>query len=281
MIGHGVMHFTFLDEDLGSTGRAQARDCVALGLIASTAAAIRTFERRETAHLHPERSATTLLQTFAVCLAVMLCVIALALDLSGTLLFVVTYGLGMLLAVVVIRRMRLGIWGGTAIAVTALLVAIAIIGGQSAIRHTDFTLAFALQRPGALISTTQRILADAPWTGTGAGTFASLLPIYIDAGDIVADAVAPTTASNAAITLGRPMDDSRHGDVWNFCPAARRTDSWPRLIPSSSRSKLPSLTLAFFVLRQRNTWHASRPLRCGNDRLGFCAMHEPYDCANG
>ena len=80
MIGHGVMHFTFLDEDRGSTGRAQARDCVALGLIASTAAAIRTFERRETAHLHPERSATTLLQTFAVCLAVMLCGIALALD---------------------------------------------------------------------------------------------------------------------------------------------------------------------------------------------------------
>jgi hypothetical protein len=205
MIGHGVMHFTFLDEDRGSTGRAQARDCVALGLIASTAAAIRTFERRETAHLHPERSATTLLQTFAVCLAVMLCGIALALDLSGTLLFVVTYGLGMLLAVVVIRRMRLGIWGGTAIAVTALLVAIAIIGGQSAVRHTDFTLAFALQQPAALISTTQRILADAPWTGTGAGTFASLLPIYIDAGDIVADAVAPTAASNAAITLGRPM----------------------------------------------------------------------------
>jgi hypothetical protein len=205
MIGHDVMHFTFLNGDRGSTGRAQARDCVALGLIASTAAAIRTFERRETAHLHPKRSAMTLSQTFAEGLAVTLCGVALALELSGTLLFIVTYGIGMLLTFVVIRRIGLGVWGGTAVAGTALLVAIAMIGSQSAIRHTDLTLAFSLQQKGALISVTQRILADVPWTGTGAGTFASLLPIYLDAGDIAADAVAPTAASNTTIALGRPM----------------------------------------------------------------------------
>jgi hypothetical protein len=205
MIGHGVMHFTFLNEGRGWTGRAQARDCVALGLIASTAAAIRTFERRETAQLHPERSPTAPLQTFAVYLAVLLCGIALAFDLSGTLLFVITYGLGMLLAVVVIRRMGLGIWGGTAIVVIALVVAFALVGTKAAIRHTDLTLAFALQQQGPLISITQRMLADVPWTGTGAGTFGSLLPIYRDAGDIVVDPVAPTAASEAAIALGRPI----------------------------------------------------------------------------
>ena len=67
MIGHDLMHFTFLNGDRGSR-RVQAKDCVALGLIASTAAAIRTFERRKTSHLHPERSVTTRSQSFAECL---------------------------------------------------------------------------------------------------------------------------------------------------------------------------------------------------------------------
>ena len=207
LIGHDLMDFIFLNGGSGgSTGRAQARDCVALGVIVSTAAAIRTFERRETAHLHAVRSATTCMQTLAACLvALMLCVIAIALDFTGNLMFIVTYGLGMLLAVVAIRRIGFGIWGGTAIAVTAWLVAIAVIGSQPAIRNADLTLAFASKQPASLISTTQHILTDVRWTGTGAGTFASLLPIYRDAGDIVADPAAPTAASNIVIALGRPM----------------------------------------------------------------------------
>jgi hypothetical protein len=206
LIGHDVMDLIFLNGGGGSTGRAQAMDCVALGVIVSAAAAIRTFERRETAHLHPARSATTFTRTLAACLvALMLCVIAIALNFTGNLLFILSYGLGTLLAVVAIRRVGLGVWGSTAIAVMAWLVAIAIIGSQPAILNTDLTLAFASKQPASLISTTRHILTDVPWTGTGAGTFASLLPIYRDAGDIVADLAAPTAASNTAIALGRPM----------------------------------------------------------------------------
>jgi hypothetical protein len=132
-------------------------------------------------------------------------VIAITLDLTGNLLFIVTSGLGTLLAVVAIRRVGLGVWGVTAIALTALLVAIAMIGSRPAISNTDLTLAFASKQPASLISTTQHILKDVPWTGTGAGSFASLYPIYREAGDIVADPGAPTAASNTAIGLGRPM----------------------------------------------------------------------------
>ena len=206
IIGHDVMDFTFLSGGGSSTGRAQARNCVALGVIVSTTATIRTFERRETAHLHPARSAATLTQTLVACLvALALCVIAITLDLTGNLLFIVTSGLGTLLAVVAIRRVGLGVWGVTAIALTALLVAIAMIGSRPAISNTDLTLAFASKQPDSLISTTQHILKDVPWTGTGAGSFASLYPIYREAGDIVADPGAPTAASNTAIGLGRPM----------------------------------------------------------------------------
>jgi hypothetical protein len=206
MIGHDAMGFTFLNDGGGSTGRAQARDCVALGVIVSTTAAIRTLERRETEHLRPTRSPTTFTHTFVACLiALVLCVIALTLDLTGNLLFIVTFSLSILLAVVASRRIGLDVWGGTAIAVTAGIVVVAVIGSRPAISNVDLTLAFASKQPASLISTTQHILKDVPWTGTGAGTFASLHPIYQEAGDIVADPVAPTAASNTAIALGRPM----------------------------------------------------------------------------
>jgi hypothetical protein len=51
--------------------------------------------------------------------------------------------------------------------------------------NINLTLAFA-----SGIFDLRHILADAPWTGTGAGTFASLLPICQDAGDTVANPVA-------------------------------------------------------------------------------------------
>jgi len=48
------------------------------------------------------------------------------------------------------------------------------------------------------------MLADAPWTGTGAGTFAALAPIY-RAADAAASAAAPTAAAAIAVELGRPL----------------------------------------------------------------------------
>jgi hypothetical protein len=67
------------------------------------------------------------------------------------------------------------------------------------------TLAFAAQVPPARISETQSMLADAPWAGSGAGTFAALLPIYRDFDDTAPAAAAPTAAAAMAIELGRPM----------------------------------------------------------------------------
>jgi hypothetical protein len=205
LLGHDVAGFTFLSDGNGSDGRAQARACVALGIIISVAAGIRTFERYETGHLRPDRSPRSLTRTFVACVvALALCALALALDMTSNLAFVLAYGLGSLIAVVAIRRIGLGFWGFLAIAVAACAVAVPLIGTRATTHGADLTLAFAFDQPGSLLSTTQRILSDVPWLGTGAGTFSLLLPIYRDAGDVISP-MAPTTASSIAVELGRPM----------------------------------------------------------------------------
>jgi len=203
MITHDLLGLQFLSETVPE--RAQARTCIALGIICSVAAGIRTFERHETGHLRPDRSPRTLTRTFVACMvALALCVIGLALDLTGNMTFAVAYGLGTFLAIIAIRRIGLGFWGCLAVLAVAVALAIALIATRSA-SSTDATLAFASNPPQALLSTTQHILADAPWVGTGAGTFSLLLPIYRDAGDPITGLMPPTTAAKIAVELGRPM----------------------------------------------------------------------------
>ena len=83
----------------------------------------------------------------------------------------------------------------------AILGVIAVI---AAIPHeVDPTLALS-STPQASITIIQRILSDVAWTGTGAGTFDLLLPIYRVA-DEAGISVAPTAAALIAIEIGRPM----------------------------------------------------------------------------
>jgi hypothetical protein len=206
VIVHDALGLALLDSDAEVGGRAQAKACVALGIIFSCAAMIRTFERYETAQFHPDRSPTSLKQTFIACaIALALCAVALLLNVTANMLFVVTYGLGTLIAVVAIRRLGLRLWGCLALATSAGLVAIVTMATRLATRTMDLTLAFASNQSEVLIAVTRRILADAPWTGIGAGALSSILPVYRNAEDAEAAVAAPTTAVKIAIELGRPM----------------------------------------------------------------------------
>jgi hypothetical protein len=206
VIVHDAFGLALLDGDTETSGRAQAKACVALGMIFSCAAMIRTCERYETAQFHPDRSPTSLKQTFIACaVAFALCTVAVILNMTGNLLFVIAYGLGTLIAVLAIRRIGLGFWTGLAIATSAGLVAIVVIGSRLATRAATLTLAFATNTSEILISITQRILADAPWTGIGAGALASILPVYREAEIAESGAVVPTAAAKIAIELGWPM----------------------------------------------------------------------------
>ena len=104
-----------------------------------------------------------------------------------------------------IRRFGLGPWGTAAIVSVTLFVAIGAVALQSVSRTLDLTLAFASQAPTPLIMVTQRLLAETSWTGTGAGTFAAVLPIYQNIGELTTTEVAPTAAAAIAVEMGRPI----------------------------------------------------------------------------
>jgi hypothetical protein len=203
LIGQHVAGFNVMAE-VGRSG-GEASNCIALGLLLSITAAIRTWERYETRRL----AGTTpfaFVPTLAACLAAFAaCSLAIALRITSNLIFAVASGLATLLAVVLIRRLGPGRWGTSAIAVSAIVAAIALIAIQAHARTGDWTLAFAGYEPSSLLSITQRILADSVWTGSGAGTFAELEPIYRGAQEVVTDLAPPTTAAAIAVELGRPM----------------------------------------------------------------------------
>jgi len=69
----------------------------------------------------------------------------------------------------------------------------------------DLTVAFTTSPQAPLVALTQRILAQTSWLGTGAGTFAAVLPIYRDANEIAAGNVAPTATAAIAIEMGKPF----------------------------------------------------------------------------
>jgi hypothetical protein len=175
---------------------APAIDCVAIGIIVTTTAAARVIERYETGHsdLHPLVPTLTAL---AIC--------TLTLVLGGTHQALIASGCGFVMIVWVnlIRRLRLPALGATAIAVPLIVAAIFLVIVQPFERGRSLLLAFATPS-SATTAASERMLADASLVGTGAGTFAALLPIYREIGD-PAGPVAATTAATLAIELGEPM----------------------------------------------------------------------------
>ena len=104
----------------------------------------------------------------------------------------------------VIRRFGLGPWGSAGIAAGVIATAIAIVAVRSEARDSDLSLAFA-NPSGGSVALAQRILADGSWSGSGAGTFPALAPIYRDADDSTIEPAPPTAAAALVIEFGRPL----------------------------------------------------------------------------
>jgi hypothetical protein len=119
-------------------------------------------------------------------------------------IFAVFGGLSMLIAVIVIRRFGGDTRGFSTIALPALIAVALLIANAPGVRTVDLSLVFAARPSASPVLLTQRILADVPWSGIGAGNFAAITPIYRDIDDAVT-IVAPTAAAAIAIELGRPM----------------------------------------------------------------------------
>jgi hypothetical protein len=187
----------------GPDKRAEALDAAAFGLILSVAVGNRIYERREM------RLTGMSPATFTRGLAV--CVVAFALSLAAVILgrsrivvFAACYGIGAVLAVAMIRRLTLRLWGLLGFAAIAVVGLIGIAATSSGIHGSDVTLTLASESPGSTV-TAQRIVSDTPLPGTGAGTYAALVPIYRTPDDDAQASVVPTAAAAISIELGRPM----------------------------------------------------------------------------
>lgn len=181
-----------------------ATDCAALGIIIAVAAVLHTFERGH-AMADLGGSVIWLRLTFAACLiAYAICCLALILGTTGQAYFAVGCGIAVLAAALIVRYFGLGPWGISAVVSVALVVVIATVLFQSGGKNSDLMLSFATGA-SAQIALTQRILADTPWAGTGAGTFAAVLSIYRSIDELGTGVMAPAAMPAIAVEMGRPF----------------------------------------------------------------------------
>ena len=196
--------FTFPSSGDAGQARVAAIDCAGLGVIFAAAAALHTSERGKARR--PDQASSWIWPMFVAWLsALAICLLAVIVGATGPTYFAIICGVATLVVAIMIRRFSIGPWGIAAIISIALFVAIAVVAFQPGIRTVDLTLAFATQAPTPLIAVTQRVLAETSWAGTGAGTFAAVLPIYRDIDELATGYIAPTAAAAIAVEMGRPF----------------------------------------------------------------------------
>jgi cell division protein FtsW (lipid II flippase) len=122
----------------------------------------------------------------------------------GSEIFAAACGFATMTWVLVVRRLGLGLWTRAALAILAIAAAAFVVSNQLGQAGYWLPLRFAASPPSTLTPLAQRLLAETPWAGSGAGTFAALVPIYRGGEEVAVSATAPTTAADFAIELGWP-----------------------------------------------------------------------------
>lgn len=229
--------------------RGEALDSAGLGVVLSAACGALAYERGKTRRRKRDRDP----QRFGIVGLVsagtfLIALLAILTARSGSLLFAATSGLATFCAVVLVKRLALGRWGAVAIGATAVVVGVGLVTGAAG-TNPDPRFAFVKTDPVAL-ELTQRILADTPALGTGAGTFLTLVPIYRPTDEGTASLDVVTAAAKISIELGRPM-------LWLCVTAAviaavgllqgslRRSRDY--FYPAAGAASLVTLTLLAFV----------------------------------
>src|SRR5712671_656596 len=183
-------------EHLGE--RTDAMIIAIIGFILPCATTIRSYE-----HLHgtQHRKSRTMaiVAASASMAALFICLSAILISGDPVLFLAALFGAGILIAVLAIRRWRLGPLGQAGIAALAAVAVFGFFAIVPARKDADPTLALSTQ---GQISSIERMLSDAKWEGSGAGSFEALLPIYRDTADSFE---IPTAAATIAIEMGRPF----------------------------------------------------------------------------
>ena len=206
LIANDLAGFAWLDATYHAAARGGALDVAALGCILSVACCIRAYERfetRRTGNEEPPRLDLIIILCFA---AFVICGVALALDDGINTPLAAACGLTTLLGVFLIRRIGLGQVGAliavVVVCVITLEIAVARLGQSQ--ENSDLTLRFSASSSPAR-AVTERMLADSKWSGTGAGSYRTLVPIYRGPDDRPDDLDPPTAAAQTAVEVGRPL----------------------------------------------------------------------------
>jgi hypothetical protein len=195
LIGLELGLFRIADLDL-SAQLPEMLTITVVGFVLSFATALRVYENHRRHRATRARDASTTVAATVSFVATVICLSGIAMSAEPALLLAAASGALIMIGLAVIYRLRLGPWGQSGIFATAVVVLIGFFAAIPANRAVDPALTLSSQ-PSVSIS-------DAKWVGTGAGTFAALLPIYRDIDDANLDA-APTAAASIAIEMGRPL----------------------------------------------------------------------------
>jgi hypothetical protein len=128
-----------------------------------------------------------------------ICLSAILISADPVLFLATLFGTGIVIALLAIRRWRLGLLGQAGITALAAITVFGFFAVVPAMKDVDPTLALSTQ---GQMSSIERMLSDAKWGGSGAGSFEALLPIYRDTADSLE---IPTAAAAIAIEMGRPF----------------------------------------------------------------------------
>lgn len=195
----------FLNIEDGAPLIAAASDYAGLGVILAIATTLSTLDRTNaTSPIHDKSQYFRVL--FVMCLvSFVMCCLAVFTSATREAYFALACGIATLVLATIMRRFRFDVWGYSAIISIAVIIGIAVLALRPNERMVDLTVAFANSPQTPMVVLTQRILAETSWLGTGAGTFATILPIYRDIDELTAGNTAPTAAAAIAIEMGRPF----------------------------------------------------------------------------
>lgn len=175
-----------------------------IGLLINLAAAVRIIERFDGRRGETRQTYRSAAVKSVVCvIAAVSCLLALVSVATLNVGIVAVFGVATFASIQLIRRVELSPWLAGVFCATAVVAAAMIIAWRyDGTRPVSMPLQFAITSSADALVPVQRMISDASWAGSGGGTFASLLPVYRDAGLSISKA--PTTAAAITVEWGGP-----------------------------------------------------------------------------
>lgn len=169
----------------------------AVGIILASATEIRLRERLRSRRIEQEFRRWTMVGLAAGAMGLAICTVAVVIEADPILLFAGLFGAGVLFGIFVIRQWSLSAWGRAGVIAVGAIILLAFVATVQIKRNTD-----SATSPSQNQVVIDRMLSDAPALGSGAGTFASLLPIYREA-DLPEFRRVDVAAARITIEMGR------------------------------------------------------------------------------